>query len=80
MCASEGYTVSLPVSSSDHDTDRITQLAGVEYGDECFCASSYVNNTVPAAAPASDCNMDCSGDASQTCGGPYRLQVSAPPA
>jgi hypothetical protein len=46
----------------------------VEYGYECFCASSYVNGP-PAPANASDCNVPCAGDASQTCGGGLRLQV-----
>jgi hypothetical protein len=44
-----------------------TQLAGVEYGYECFCALGYTNNTPPAAAPTGDCNMPCSGDNTTTC-------------
>ena len=47
--------------------------AGVEYSVECFCGSS------PAAAAtqvsATECNMACSGDASQPCGGPDRLNL-----
>ena len=48
------------------------QYAGVEYSKECFCG----NNIPKKAAPRqSDCNMDCSGDRSQKCGGGNRLNV-----
>lgn len=47
--------------------------AGVEYSVECFCGSDLA----PAAAQvaATDCSMPCSGDATQPCGGPSRLNL-----
>ncbi|KAF8263422.1 copper radical oxidase [Lactarius quietus] len=48
-------------------------LAGVEYADECYCATSIGSTGVPAAA--GDCNMPCSGNGSEFCGGPLRLNV-----
>ena len=48
------------------------QYAGVEYSKECFCG-----NYLPQkfAKRQSDCNMDCSGDKSQKCGGGNRINV-----
>ncbi|KAF7311445.1 Glycoside hydrolase [Mycena kentingensis (nom. inval.)] len=48
-------------------------IAAVEYGNECYCGNSFTSQ--PANAAASDCNMKCAGDASQTCGAGYRMQV-----
>ncbi|KAK5663389.1 hypothetical protein OQA88_3817 [Cercophora sp. LCS_1] len=47
--------------------------AGVEYSVECFCGSTLA----PAAAQvaSTDCSMPCSGDATQPCGGPSRLNL-----
>jgi hypothetical protein len=49
------------------------RYAGLEYGEECWCGNRVSN----AAAPvdASCCNMNCSGDATQTCGGPEALSL-----
>jgi hypothetical protein len=47
------------------------KYAGVEYGSECYCS-----NTAPtSSAKATDCNMACSGDNTQTCGAGNRLSV-----
>ncbi|QIW95400.1 hypothetical protein AMS68_000918 [Peltaster fructicola] len=48
-------------------------LAGMEYGNECYCDNSYQNY----GAPATDgrCNMPCKGNANETCGGPNGLSV-----
>ena len=48
------------------------QYAGVEYSKECFCG-----NNVPkkVASQQTECNMNCSGDRSQKCGGPNRMNV-----
>jgi hypothetical protein len=54
-------------------------LAGIEYTYECFCASSYMNGTVPTAAPTSQCNKVCPGNASEKCGGGYRIQIYSNP-
>jgi len=38
--------------------------AGVEYGQSCLCGNSY-----DQFGPADNCDMPCTGDASQMCGG-----------
>jgi hypothetical protein len=48
-------------------------LFGMEYGSECWCGYAIGVGSVLAAA--SDCNMACSGNAEQSCGGSYRLNV-----
>ena len=48
------------------------RYAGVQFAKECYCG----NNAPEKIAPKeSDCNMDCSGDKSQKCGGPNRMNV-----
>ena len=48
------------------------KYAGVEteIESQCFC-----DNVMSHTTPASDCNTECSGDNSQICGGPYRINV-----
>ncbi|KAI8807472.1 glyoxal oxidase N-terminus-domain-containing protein [Cladochytrium replicatum] len=48
-------------------------LAGLEFGVECFCGNDIRNQG--SAAPATNCSMSCSGDATQTCGNGGRLSV-----
>ncbi|KAH9987623.1 copper radical oxidase [Russula compacta] len=48
-------------------------LAGVEYSDECYCGTGFANGGAPT--PAGDCSMVCSGNSSEICGGPDRLNV-----
>ncbi|KAG8775799.1 hypothetical protein FRC16_004729, partial [Serendipita sp. 398] len=48
-------------------------LAGVEYGRECFCGNTIFGNNRPSSAGI--CNMTCSGDAGQTCGGPDAINI-----
>ena len=48
------------------------QYAGVEYSKECFCGNNLPRKIAPKQ---SDCNMDCSGDKSNKCGGGNRLNV-----
>lgn len=51
-------------------------LAGVEYGSECWCANSItVSSGGGSLVSSSDCNMQCSGDSSQTCGAGYRIFI-----
>ncbi|KAH8807678.1 hypothetical protein F5884DRAFT_673669, partial [Xylogone sp. PMI_703] len=47
--------------------------AGTEYSSQCFCGSSIATGAAPA--PATDCNMACSGNATEACGGPSRLNL-----
>ncbi|KAF8609286.1 WSC-domain-containing protein [Ceratobasidium sp. AG-I] len=60
-CAASGYT-----------------LAGTQFSKECWCGGA-LNSTGGAGenAAASACNMPCAGDASQTCGGNYHLNLYA---
>ncbi|PIA82429.1 putative fungistatic metabolite [Cercospora beticola] len=48
--------------------------AGIEYSRECYCANS-VHNGGSCASDQSTCNMKCTGNRGQTCGGPDRLNV-----
>ncbi|KAF9516439.1 hypothetical protein BS47DRAFT_1441245, partial [Hydnum rufescens UP504] len=53
-------------------------LAGVEYGQQCFCANSIT--ATPSAfsgqvAASSDCSMACSGSPVQTCGDSNRIFI-----
>jgi hypothetical protein len=50
--------------------------SGTEYSAECYCA----NAAPPTKLDASKCNMACSGDSSQKCGGDNALSVSYNPA
>ncbi|THX47596.1 hypothetical protein D6D11_06372 [Aureobasidium pullulans] len=47
------------------------KYAGTEYGSECWCA----NAAPTSSTKATDCNMACSGDKTQTCGAGNRLSV-----
>ncbi|CAK5270124.1 unnamed protein product [Mycena citricolor] len=53
---------------------RALPYSGVEYGVECFCASSF--NPTGLVADIDDCNMPCAGDATDVCGAADRVQVS----
>lgn len=50
-------------------------IAGVEYASQCYCGNAFANNGAPAPDGSAQCNMPCSGNAAQTCGGPDRLNV-----
>jgi hypothetical protein len=47
--------------------------AGVEYGQECYCATSILG----AATIADDgrCNMACAGNSTEICGGPNGINI-----
>lgn len=47
-------------------------MFGLEYAGECFCGTALQGSS-PAAE--GDCNMACSGNSAQMCGGPNRLSV-----
>ena len=48
------------------------QYAGVQYSKECYCGN-YLPKKI--ARRQSECNMGCSGDRSQKCGGGNRMNV-----
>jgi glucan endo-1,3-alpha-glucosidase len=47
-------------------------FAGVEYGQECYCSSVLAYTPTYNAA---GCNMACKGNASETCGGGYAIDL-----
>lgn len=59
-------------SCRDLCTARGNAYFGVQYGSQCFCGNTY---GAFGAAPASECNLACMGDTSQTCGGTWRNSV-----
>ncbi|KAI8166479.1 putative fungistatic metabolite [Colletotrichum sp. SAR 10_70] len=46
---------------------------GIEYSRECWAGNTV--NPLATSAGSSTCNMKCMGDASQSCGGPNRLDM-----
>ncbi|CZS94127.1 uncharacterized protein RAG0_04170 [Rhynchosporium agropyri] len=51
-------------------------LAGVEYGQECYCANALQSDGATYGVPVqSGCTYPCSGRSSQTCGGPNVLNL-----
>ncbi|KAI0267652.1 glycosyl hydrolase catalytic core-domain-containing protein [Gloeopeniophorella convolvens] len=51
-------------------------FAGTEWSQECYCGNTY-NGGTPPLAPPTDCNMPCSGNSAEICGGPFRINVYA---
>ncbi|KAF2668724.1 copper radical oxidase [Microthyrium microscopicum] len=49
--------------------------AGVEYADECYCDSTPRNGGGPAPDGSVGCNMACQGNATEMCGGSFRLNA-----
>lgn len=49
------------------------KYAGVEYGQECFCGNDILNGA--QSAPASECNMPCNANKTETCGGSNRINL-----
>ncbi|KZV86965.1 WSC-domain-containing protein, partial [Exidia glandulosa HHB12029] len=47
--------------------------AGVEYTNECHCGSGLAGSL--QSVDASECYMNCAGDSTLDCGGPWRIQV-----
>lgn len=48
-------------------------FAGVEFAQECYCGVVLGNGTLPV--DGSQCNMPCTGDDSETCGGRGTLNL-----
>lgn len=46
--------------------------AGLEYGDECYCGDSLPDSITYSTT---GCTMACAGDASQTCGGDWTIDL-----
>ncbi|KAF2458759.1 WSC domain-containing protein, partial [Lineolata rhizophorae] len=50
------------------------KYAGTEYAAECWCGNALAADS-DAAPSEADCDMACSGDATQPCGGSNRLTL-----
>ncbi|CAH1244651.1 PCSK9 [Branchiostoma lanceolatum] len=61
-----------PTSCLSHCTSAGYRYAGLQYGKECFCGDNFGGF---GAAPESECNKPCSGDAAKTCGGDWRNSI-----
>ena len=48
------------------------KYAGLEEGTACYCGDDYKKHK---QAPEAECNVPCTGNASQKCGGNLRLSV-----
>lgn len=74
-------TQNTPAWCQAHCSSLGYTLAGVESGQECWCASS-LSYSGGAGQPqaASNCQQACTGDSSQTCGGGWSLSIYASPA
>ncbi|KAJ7087735.1 carbohydrate-binding WSC, partial [Mycena epipterygia] len=74
----QGYSVS--TSSNTPSTCQSTcankgfSIAGVENGNECYCANT-ISGGAPSTASTTDCNVPCTGDSSSKCGGGWRIQI-----
>ncbi|KAL2802194.1 hypothetical protein BJX63DRAFT_441347 [Aspergillus granulosus] len=66
---STGMTVEACVSLAKAGSWR---YAGVEYSSQCFVGNQLHGGTLFAS---SDCNMPCSGNPGETCGGGNRIQI-----
>jgi len=81
-CASEGNGIralgSLSTSSNSMTIQACATycssylLFGVEYSSQCYCANSLAASSV---LNVTGCTMSCSGNSSQICGGPSRLNL-----
>ena len=47
--------------------------SGVQYKTQCFCGNDNPADT--SKAPASECNLACSGDSTKMCGGSWRMNI-----
>ncbi|KAJ7165067.1 WSC domain-containing protein, partial [Mycena filopes] len=56
-------------------------IAGAEYSSECYCGDAFQGTATGGGlgAPASDCNMPCAGESTQTCGAGNRLSIYSTP-
>lgn len=54
-------------------SDHHLKLAGVENGSECYCGDKLRSDA--KAATAGECNIKCSADSGEQCGGSWRIGV-----
>ena len=51
-------------------------VSGVEHTNECFCGNDLPSDDLKISM--SECEMNCSGDSSQTCGGVWAVNIGQP--
>ena len=51
-------------------------IAGVEYGQECYCGNVFRSGAALASDPTT-CSMACAGNSTEACGGSSRLTTYA---
>ncbi|EHK27165.1 uncharacterized protein TRIVIDRAFT_175914 [Trichoderma virens Gv29-8] len=76
----EGGDTSLKVSDCQStcwaaSVNRTVLYAGVKEGNQCWCSRFVAGET---SRNETDCNLPCSGDKTEICGGKGRLNVFAP--
>lgn len=54
-------------------TSKNYVYAGTEYSDECYCGN--IINADASMQDQTDCDMGCSANATEACGGPNRLST-----
>ena len=50
-------------------------VAGMEYGNQCYCANSIPASAQPTPGSIGTCNMPCAGNGKETCGGSLVLSL-----
>uniref|UniRef100_A0A182NJI0 protein xylosyltransferase n=1 Tax=Anopheles dirus TaxID=7168 RepID=A0A182NJI0_9DIPT len=73
-----GYFTTFKTNNSPERCIRVClqsgyPFAGVQYGYECFCGDEEPKAS--AKLPDSSCNIKCTGDAKQACGGYFTINV-----
>ncbi|GJE90198.1 WSC domain-containing protein [Phanerochaete sordida] len=68
-----------PAACIAHCAGAGYSYAGVEYGSECHCGAGFVHGALDGI-PAARCATPCAGDAAQTCGGAWAIQLYEGPA
>ncbi|KAF2835437.1 WSC domain-containing protein [Patellaria atrata CBS 101060] len=51
------------------------RIAGLEYGNECYCGNSVAEDRKPKAGVLGNCQMKCLGDDGEICGGARALSI-----
>lgn len=73
--ASQKYDSSGTTTESCASFCKLYQYFGTEYSQECYCANSINAQSTSASNPAQSCNMLCTGDSTETCGGSGYLSL-----
>lgn len=50
-------------------------IAGLEWSQECFCGIAFATQVTKVANDTAECNMKCTGNNAQMCGGSSRLSI-----